>query len=176
MDSKGLFGAVVLLLAIEFVFFLNASSNELFEKQTELETEILGLEETGFRRTEAEILIDKTIEKNLNSLILPLEADIIKAKINSEIIKKLNELKFEENGICKETISKIQKEKELNIKTLGEITKVSVIKTGEITTIEYILSGGLRTNLFPCGKITNQNSTAYFRIPVGYIKRSVVLT
>lgn len=176
MDSKGLFGAMVLLLAIEFLFFLNTSSNELFEKQTGLEPEILGLEETSFRRTEAEILIDKTIEKNLNSLILPLEADIIKAKINSGIIKKLEELKFEETGICKETISKIRKEKELNIKTLGEITKVSVIQTGKVTTIEYILSGGLRTSLFPCGKITNQNSTTYFRIPVGYTKRSVVLT
>lgn len=175
MDSKGLFGAIVLLLSIEFIFFLNTSSNGLFEKQIEIETEILSLEETSFRRTEAEILIDKTIQKNLDSLTLPLEADLIKVKINSEIIKQLKELKFEETGICKEIISKIQKEKELTITSLGKISKVSVIQIGKITVIEYVLSGGLRTNFFLCGKINFENSTTYFRIPVGYTKRSAVL-
>lgn len=177
MDSRGFFGALVLIAALEVLFFMNGSSNELFEQQKSIENSILSIEEAGFRRTEAEIYLDKAIEKAIfDSSLPPIEAEKIKLFTNIAIIEAFRELKLEETGICKKTFSNQNKKvKELSLETIGKVTKVSTIKAGEATIIQFTVSGSIGQDLFPCAEISNKKFSTQLRIPKDYSKIHVVL-
>ncbi|MFH1391723.1 MAG: hypothetical protein ABIH20_05415 [Candidatus Diapherotrites archaeon] len=177
MNSKGFFGTVVLLLAIEALLLINSTENELFLQHNSIESKILAIEKTGFERTEAELFLDDVIEHSFETDVSkPVEAETIKLKINLEIIKAFKELDLENTGICKENFrGKEIKVKELNLENLTTITSASAIPRGEFTIIQYTISGGINYNLFPCTKISIGNFSNYFRLPIGYSITRVIV-
>jgi len=177
MNSKGFFGTIVLLLAIEALLLINSTENELFLQHNSIESKILAIEKTGFERTEAELFLDEVIKHSFETNVSKtVDAETIKLKINLEIIKALKELGLENNGICKENFhGKEIKVKELNLENLTTITSASVIPQGEFTIIQYTISGGINYDLFPCTTISNGNFSNYFRLPIGYSITRVIV-
>tara|TARA_Y100000310_G_C20702563_1_gene831301 strand:- start:10861 stop:11394 length:534 start_codon:yes stop_codon:yes gene_type:complete len=177
MNTKGFFGAIVLLLAVEALLLFNSAENGIFVQHNSTESKLIAIGKTGFERTEAELFLDKAIEHSFETNVSnPVDAETIKLKINLEIIKAFKELGLENTGICKENfLGKEIKVKNLNIENLTTITSASAIPKGEFTIIQYTISGGINYDLFPCAKIFNGNFSNYFRIPINYSITRVVV-
>jgi len=174
--EKGISGAIVLLFAIEVLLLLNAFQNDISLNQNNIESKVLAIEKTGFERTEAEIFLDKAIETGISKGIsYPIEAEKIKWKVNAEIIKAFKELGLDAK-ICRENFWIFEKEIEaLTLDRLNKISYASAIKKESLTVIQYSITGGLESELFPCSLISNENFSNYVRIPIEYTVTRMVI-
>lgn len=82
MNTKGFFGAIVLLLAVEALLLFNSAENGIFVQHNSTESKLIAIGKTGFERTEAELFLDKAIEHSFETNVSnPVDAETIKLKI-----------------------------------------------------------------------------------------------
>ncbi|HZX19806.1 MAG TPA: hypothetical protein VFF13_02230 [archaeon] len=171
MNSKGFFGLLILLGALELLLTINTGNAEIHSKIEQTELLALEMQESAFKRTEAEIYIDKKIEQALTPLPLEKpEAEIIKARANITILEAFKKL-----NLSAKLCSKNNSAKELNFEKLSEISKVSVITLGSVQEIEYVITGGEDKKFYPCAEIEAKNFSTEIRIPTGYTSTQVRL-
>ncbi len=168
--KKGFFGTFALLCAIQIILLLNSNQLEILTELAEAKKTINNIEEANFIRAEKEILFDRKIQQITEySSLINTDPEFIKKAINLQIIYEFNNIESEKKGICNETPEgTIFKKTPITLDEVEKITKIIKYKAGNLTTIQYLVTGGISKNDFLCAQIKKGNYSSIFTLPPGY--------
>ncbi len=174
MDSRGFFGLLVLLVAMQALLAQSAWVDSHHAGYEGLEAELLAGEKTGFGRTQAEILIDRSVQAGLGQAARgTIDAQALKRAINANILEAAKAIGID-FSVCEEMLLGERAVKGIDAVALSSMSKAIAVKTGTLLVVEYSIAGGTSGNFFPCAQITNADHSASLRIPKGYIATMAV--
>ncbi len=174
MNRKGFFSIIAALLFLTIATSVSNTELKAGTKAAQTGREVLSIRKSAFERTEAELFIDKKIERSIgNTAPEKIVAEEINRKTASQIMAGFRELNLDAKS-CAKNGNTIIETSPLNEEKIALLTRTTAIKTGPVVEIIYSITGGLSAE-FPCAEIPNGNYSLFFALPIGYTRTFTVL-
>ncbi len=167
MAQRGFFGLLALLGAVQAIVLMGAFAGQAQANYGSLQATLSEIEKTGFERTQAEMLFDRSIGEALESAQFgKINAAQIKERADRAILDAAGALGIE-IGLCwtgafGNALPAAQGQ------GIGKVSKAIAIRAYGAAIVQYTITGGPLGSLSPCARLRNGAYAQTLMVPAGY--------
>ncbi|HIH10485.1 MAG TPA: hypothetical protein HA254_07515 [Candidatus Diapherotrites archaeon] len=175
MEMRGFFGTVALAACAVALISTHTGIMQAGISGSGTALKAMQMESAAFKRAQAEILIDRIIERSISRQAAPIDPKRIKEEANAKIFDALKKLGLEP-ALCKKAGSTYLKVQGMEgISEIDGITGVLALRLGGATVVQYFASGGSDGASALCALIVQGDFSTLFVLPAGYAASTVAI-